>query len=76
MSNVVTATRKTPAVNVLTWFLLVTSILTVLMRLGTKYWIFHRLSLDDYIICVALVGCLIYYIPSFLSMPLLRGSPK
>lgn len=37
----------TPAVNVVTWFLLTTAILSVLTRLGTKYWIFRKWTVDD-----------------------------
>lgn len=63
MSHIDNATTRTPVVNVLTWFLLVTSILIVLMRLGTIYWIFHKLRLDDYMICLTLVGCLTTLLP-------------
>jgi prepilin signal peptidase PulO-like enzyme (type II secretory pathway) len=45
----------TPAVNVLTWFLLVTAILSVITRLGTKYWIFRKFTEDDYLSIVSLV---------------------
>lgn len=46
----------TAAVDVLTWFLLVASILSVLSRLGTKYWIFRRLTHDDHLSILSLVG--------------------
>ncbi|KAE8142343.1 hypothetical protein BDV38DRAFT_295134 [Aspergillus pseudotamarii] len=46
-----------PAVNVLTWFLMVTAILGVLARLGTKYWIFRRWTADDYLSIVSMVIC-------------------
>ncbi|KAF7592272.1 hypothetical protein BBP40_000403 [Aspergillus hancockii] len=45
----------TPAVNILTWFLLVTAILSVITRLGTKYWIFRKFTDDDYLSIVSLV---------------------
>ncbi|KAH8422278.1 uncharacterized protein LDX57_000036 [Aspergillus melleus] len=45
----------TPAVNVLTWYLLVTAALSVLTRLGTKWWIFRKLTTDDYLSIVSLV---------------------
>lgn len=45
----------TPAVNVLTWYLLVTAALSVLTRLGTKWWIFRKLTTDDYLSVVSLV---------------------
>ncbi|KAA8651162.1 uncharacterized protein ATNIH1004_000040 [Aspergillus tanneri] len=47
----------TPAVNVLTWYLLVTAILSMLTRVGTKYWIFRKLTTDDYLSLVSLVTC-------------------
>ena len=48
----------TPAVNVLTWYLLVTAVLSVLTRLGTKWWIFRKLTTDDYWSVASLVCCL------------------
>ncbi|KAJ5433145.1 uncharacterized protein N7458_012301 [Penicillium daleae] len=47
----------TPAINVLTWFMLVTSILSVFTRLGTKYWIFRKLTIDDVLSIAALIAC-------------------
>ncbi|KAL1965585.1 hypothetical protein VTN77DRAFT_5669 [Rasamsonia byssochlamydoides] len=44
----------TAAANVVNWFLLVTAILAVLVRLGTKYFFVRRLTQDDYILCLAL----------------------
>ncbi|KAE8315853.1 hypothetical protein BDV41DRAFT_574560 [Aspergillus transmontanensis] len=46
-----------PAVNVLTWFLMVTAILSVFARLGTKYWIFRRWTTDDYLSIASMVIC-------------------
>ncbi|KAF7157287.1 hypothetical protein CNMCM5623_001410 [Aspergillus felis] len=43
-----------PAVNVTNWFLVVVAGLSVLIRLGTKCWIFHRLTSDDYLIIASL----------------------
>lgn len=48
----------TAAANVVNWFLLVTAVLAVLMRLGTKYFFVRKLTRDDYILCLALVRCL------------------
>lgn len=48
----------TPAVNILTWFMLVTAILSVLTRLGTKYWIFRKLTVDDFLSIGAIVACI------------------
>ncbi|KAJ5145934.1 uncharacterized protein N7515_000498 [Penicillium bovifimosum] len=47
----------TPAINVLTLFMLVTCILSVFTRLGTKYWIFRKLTVDDFLIIAALLTC-------------------
>ncbi|KKA20062.1 hypothetical protein T310_5940 [Rasamsonia emersonii CBS 393.64] len=55
--NIVAADNRTPIVNVLTWFLLTAAVLSVITRLGTKYFIRGRLSPDDYIICVSLLFC-------------------
>ncbi|OQE32642.1 hypothetical protein PENFLA_c001G08127 [Penicillium flavigenum] len=48
----------TPAVNVLTWFMLVTAILSVLTRLGTKYFIFRKWTFDDGLITTSIVVCI------------------
>lgn len=48
----------TPGINVLTWFMLVTAILSVLTRLGTKYWIFRKLTVDDVLSIGALAICI------------------
>ncbi|PKY03464.1 hypothetical protein P168DRAFT_318925 [Aspergillus campestris IBT 28561] len=47
----------TPAVNVVTWFLLATAILSVLTRLGTKYWIFRKWTVDDGLALGSLIFC-------------------
>lgn len=47
---------NTAAVDVLSWFLLVTSTLSVLTRLGTKIWIFRQLQRDDYFSLLSLVS--------------------
>lgn len=46
-----------PTVNVVTWFLMTTTILCVLTRLGTKYWIFRRWTTDDYLSIFSVVLC-------------------
>ncbi|KAE8389054.1 hypothetical protein BDV23DRAFT_194702 [Aspergillus alliaceus] len=48
----------TPGINVLTWFMLITAILSVSTRLGTKYWIFRKLTVDDALSIGALVTCI------------------
>ncbi|KAJ5952228.1 uncharacterized protein N7479_010641 [Penicillium vulpinum] len=48
----------TPAINVLTWFMLVTAILSVLTRLGTKYFIFRKWTFDDGLATTSLVFCI------------------
>ena len=50
---------RTAAVDVLTWFLLVTSTLSVLIRLGTKIWIFRKLKRDDYFSILSLVSIVV-----------------
>ncbi|OKL56626.1 hypothetical protein UA08_08216 [Talaromyces atroroseus] len=50
-----TGDTETPAINVLSWFLLVISILGVLTRLGTKLWIFRKFTNDDYMIILSAV---------------------
>jgi hypothetical protein len=47
---------KDPAVNVTTWVLLVTIILSVSVRLGTKWRLFHKLTADDVLIVTSMVG--------------------
>lgn len=46
---------RTPAVDVVTWFLLVVAMIAVLIRLGTKLWIFRKLHKDDYIMILSAV---------------------
>ncbi|PYI00635.1 hypothetical protein BO78DRAFT_401933 [Aspergillus sclerotiicarbonarius CBS 121057] len=53
-----TGDTKDPAVNVSTWFLLVTAALSVIFRLGTKYGSFRTLTNDDYLIVASLVFCI------------------
>ncbi|KAJ5817783.1 hypothetical protein N7447_007791 [Penicillium robsamsonii] len=48
----------TPGINVLTWFMLVTAILSVFTRLGTKYFIFRKWTLDDGLATASLVLCI------------------
>ena len=44
-----------PTVNVLTWLLWTASVLAVIGRLVTKNWIVKKLTMDDYLLLVALV---------------------
>jgi len=48
----------TPAINVLTWFMLVTAILSILTRLGTKYFIFRKFTVDDGFAAASMVLCI------------------
>ncbi|KAJ5249028.1 hypothetical protein N7468_000479 [Penicillium chermesinum] len=48
-----------PAVNVTNWVLLVTAILSVFARLGTKFRIFHKFTSDDVAIIASLVLCVV-----------------
>lgn len=45
---------KDPAINVTTWFLLVTIIFSVSARLGTKFRLFKKLTIDDLLIIASL----------------------
>lgn len=45
----------TAAVNVVNWFFLVTAVLAVLMRLGTKYFFVRKITRDDWVLCLSLV---------------------
>ncbi|KAL4938963.1 hypothetical protein BDV06DRAFT_214690 [Aspergillus oleicola] len=49
---------RDPAVNVTTWFLIVVAALSVLIRLGTKCWVFRKLTSDDFLIIAALALCI------------------
>ncbi|PYH95513.1 hypothetical protein BO71DRAFT_201928 [Aspergillus ellipticus CBS 707.79] len=49
---------RDPAVNITTWFLLVTASLSVIFRLGTKYGSFRTLTNDDYLIVLSLIFCI------------------
>ena len=56
MSRVaITDDNKSPLVEIFIWFCLVTSILTVLIRLIIKRYVLQRFSLDDILILVSLV---------------------
>ncbi|CAG8271582.1 unnamed protein product [Penicillium olsonii] len=48
----------TPAINILTWFMLVTSTLSVLTRLGTKLFIFRKLTIDDGFAAASMALCI------------------
>ena len=45
-----------PMVSILTWLLMITAILVVFARLGTKYWIIRRWTADDYLCIVSMVS--------------------
>lgn len=45
-----------PAINVICWFLLVVAILGILTRIGTKLWIYRKLTKDDYVIIISTVS--------------------
>ncbi|KAF4156942.1 hypothetical protein CNMCM6936_005786 [Aspergillus lentulus] len=58
MGRFANSDTRDPAVNVTNWFLVVVVGLSVLIRLGTKFWIFHRLTSDDYLIIASLTFCI------------------
>lgn len=47
---------RSPLLNVVNWFLLVVVVLSVLTRLGIERWMFHRFTIDDYLIFLSMVG--------------------
>lgn len=47
---------RDPAVNVTNWVLLVTVILAVFARLGTKFRLFHKFDNADFLIIASLVS--------------------
>ncbi|KAL5335753.1 hypothetical protein BJX70DRAFT_410292 [Aspergillus crustosus] len=49
---------RDPDVNITTWFLVVVAAQSVLIRLGTKWWICRRWTSDDYLIIAALAVCI------------------
>ncbi|KAF9890417.1 hypothetical protein FE257_006085 [Aspergillus nanangensis] len=49
---------RMPAINVTTWFLMVTAILSVFTRLATKYRIFRKWTVDDYLSIASLICCI------------------
>jgi hypothetical protein len=46
----------TPAINVTCWFLMVVAILGIIVRLGTKAWIYRKFTPDDYVIILSIVS--------------------
>lgn len=51
----VSSQNASPVINIVAWFLLTTSILSVLTRVARKYAVVRRLMADDYLIVAALV---------------------
>ncbi|KAE8148356.1 hypothetical protein BDV25DRAFT_131303 [Aspergillus avenaceus] len=50
--------RQVPILNVTNWFFLVVAILSVITRIGTKLWMFHRFTSDDHLIVLSLIFCI------------------
>ncbi|KAJ5098932.1 hypothetical protein N7532_005933 [Penicillium argentinense] len=65
---------KDPEVNVTTWVLLVVVILSVSARLGTKFNLFHKLTVDDILMVASLVFCIVQSI--IISMAVASGYGK
>ncbi|KAJ5599347.1 hypothetical protein VI817_000511 [Penicillium citrinum] len=65
---------KDPAVNVTTWVLLVVVILSVSARLGTKFNLFRKLTVDDWLMVGSLVFCVVQSI--IISMAVASGYGK
>lgn len=53
--TMVTDSNYSPAINVVTWFLTLVTVLAVLVRMGTKLTISREVHLDDGAILVAAV---------------------
>ena len=51
----ITADNFSPLIEIITWFTLITSVLTVLVRGGVKVRMLHRTNLDDLFIALSLV---------------------
>ena len=51
----ITADNVSPLIEIITWFTLITSVLTVLVRGGVKVRMLHRTNLDDVFIALSLV---------------------
>ena len=51
----ISATSFGPLVEILTWFGLTTSLLTVFVRVGIKWKVIRRIGFDDYLIALSLV---------------------
>lgn len=48
-------TTKDPAINVTAWFFMTAIVLSVITRLGTKYHLFKKLLVDDFLILASAV---------------------
>ena len=51
----ITEDNLSPLLEILIWFCLTVSLLTVLVRFVTKRHFLHRFDLDDYLILISLV---------------------
>ena len=51
-----------PVVSVITWFLIITSLLAVLARIATRFAVIRGLRLDDVVILLALVRFLLLFL--------------
>ena len=51
----ITKDNLSPLLEILIWFCLTVSLLTVLVRFVTKRHFLHRFDLDDYLILISLV---------------------
>jgi len=51
----ITKDNLSPLLEILIWFCLIVSLLTVLVRFVTKRYFVHKIDLDDYFILVSIV---------------------
>ena len=55
-SRVISGDNETPLIQVITWFLLAISVLSIIARAFTKAAVIRYISVDDYLVPVAAVS--------------------
>jgi len=51
--------NRTPVVQILTWFTLITSTLAFLFHAGIKFYVFRTLTIETWFVLLSLVGRLV-----------------
>jgi hypothetical protein len=49
--------NRTPIVQIITWFTLVTSLLAFLTHAGIKFYVFRALTIESWLVLAALIFC-------------------